>query len=249
MNLRKLVQRVKNSGALARTIGFLIFGLVLCSSLFFIRTPPAEWLEEIGLNVGTEIIGILLVFFLIEMVIKKYKETERKNLEKIALKSIQRAVYRHIATFKLFILITKLPISLENSHLADNYELTKTFFDKMIPILEKNLPLSKTESEKICQSLDVEALFSQSCRDLSENLNRTIDKYAFSLNVELISLIEKIIDTEFMRNSIAYSYVIAGLSKLGEQNKWSMLTYSHLPRDINEHTKLLLQLLKYCGEI
>jgi len=159
-------------------ISFTLYILNICSDLF--------------LNLGTEIIGILLTIFLIDRIIKKNEENERKNLQKVVQRLLISPVNRH---YDLWFNIYKATIlELPAKDLTDPRELFNGDFYSKIAFLDitKNSPVypERDWAKYIYQELNV----------FKEKLERIIIKYSFILESELLDLLENIVSNHFVHH-------------------------------------------------
>ena len=148
------------------------------------------WIKDVSLNVGTEILGILLTVFLIDAVIRRNQEKERDRIRTLAFQQLriplihQLTVLQGIYKASIANLPENLPTEV-NDLFGPGYFVQIAFFD-----FSKTAPLAsaapwfdylKSESEKLRLAL-----------------NRTIEKYAVFLNAAEIELMEMIVNSDFL---------------------------------------------------
>src|SRR5262249_37712925 len=79
----------------------LALGIVAAGCLWysFVVAKPSEWVGNLALNFGTEVLGILATVFLIDMVIDYERDRERERILGLALARIAPRLRELIETF------------------------------------------------------------------------------------------------------------------------------------------------------
>ena len=79
---------------------YVLIAIFLMALVFYVctlRSGP-EWLNDVSLNVGTEVFGILFTVWLIDEVIRRKDQTERERIVKVAFAQLRIALEQHINT-------------------------------------------------------------------------------------------------------------------------------------------------------
>lgn len=75
------------------------FIALLSAYLYSTRFGP-DWLKDVSLNVGTEVLGILLTVMLIDAVIRRKDQTERDRVVKVAFAQLRIGLQQHIGVLQ-----------------------------------------------------------------------------------------------------------------------------------------------------
>jgi hypothetical protein len=158
----------------------------------YLTQTNCDWLKDLSLNVGTEILGILLTVFLIDAVIRRNEEKERVMARSLAFQQLglplrhQLGVLHNLYKASITNPPEKPPVEVEELF-SPSYFVQIAFLDfsKPAPLIAAK-PLQwfdylKSESEKFRLAL-----------------GRTIEKYALFLNIDEIELLEELINSSFL---------------------------------------------------
>ncbi|MBD1940136.1 hypothetical protein [Microcoleus sp. FACHB-68] len=180
----------------------LFASLLICTILFYgctvgflDQTVCNLWLRDFLLNLNAEIIGILLVLFLVNRTVRANKENERKKFREIAFRPLKRVFYKQI-----ILLFNMFKASVE-VHPCKTYETLEDLFDEtyfyelgFLDLL-KPAPMLTPRGEEI-DWLDY--LFTE-CTSLSVALGKVVDRYSYYLDSEIVDLMEEVADAGFIR--------------------------------------------------
>jgi hypothetical protein len=167
---------------LAATLGGYIYGTV----------SHTDWVAEPSLNLGANIVGILLTVLLIDTVIRRNENTERRRIRRITFQQLRRPLLRHLQVlygmYKASVLQAPDVRSADIPGLFDaRYfaELAFLDFPKPAPV-SSPIPL---------QWFDY---LSMAASEFKADLGRTIDRYALFLDSESVELTETLINSVFI---------------------------------------------------
>ena len=198
-------------------------------------TSNQGWVRDLSLNVGTEILGILLTVFLIDAVIRRNEEKERARIRTLAFQQLRIPLVHHLGVLQG---IYKASIANLPEHLPaevkdlfePGYFVQIAFFD-----ISKTAPLTsavswfdylKSESEKFRLAL-----------------GRTIEKYAVFLNATEIELLEMIINSSFL-SLVEQTPAIRGIDqKEGYKRTYNLFAGQGMDGLVREYTDWFTQLI------
>lgn len=164
--------------------------LIICFVVYFTNPFGINWLKEFSLNLATQVIGILLVVFLIDRVISINQENERKKRQVIALQQLQIPLRRHfILLFNIFKSSIQVKPDKNYKHVSDLFD--DTYF----------VQIAFFDFSKPAPVIPLDAWFnylSRECSQFREALNRTIEKYSLYVESDIIDLMEETINSSFI---------------------------------------------------
>jgi hypothetical protein len=178
-----------------RTVSYILFLILVATIGAYIygsRLDP-NLLQNLWLNVGTEVFGILLTVLLIEAVIRRHEEQERNRVKQVAFQQLRFPLLHQLhvlhGMYKASVLHPpeKRPTEVRDLF-DDRYFAEIAFLDlsKAAPAFTIAGPL---------QWLDY---LNRECGNFKSSLGRTIDKYAVFLDASTVELLEKMINSEFL---------------------------------------------------
>jgi len=142
-------------------------------------TASTLWWSQFFLNLSAGIFGSLLVILLVDRALEK--ERERDKREKFALNRLRPLIYRHLQTLcSIFKAVTSKKPDLFPASIGD-------IFAENFPKLMLSLDLTKKETPT---SQDWFIYLSSETKDLTRNLEKIIEAYQDSLNIELLGILE-----------------------------------------------------------
>jgi hypothetical protein len=151
-----------------------------------------EWLKDLSLNGGTEILGILLTVLLIDAVIKRNEERERSRVRLAAYQQLRiPLIHQFMALHAMFKACIPIPPEKKATEVRDlfndDYFVQIAFLD-----FSKPAPIASIQPLQWYDYLSLES------RKFRAALGRTIEKYAVFLDVETIELLERLLDSSFL---------------------------------------------------
>lgn len=211
----------------------LIVLTVILSALSFVYRD--EWTGSYLSNIAAGVIGSLIIIFLVDKVIERNREKERTRLVRIALQRLRIPIlwqmtllcniYKAAAQGKP----TPLPFTFEDTF-NDNYYKEISFLD-----FTKDAPVTPKR--------DWFTHLYLMTKSFKEKTERVIDTYGFSLDVSLIDLLERILNSHFhfvipqMRN----------IPQVDRQHKFKRVytMFSGIESLVKEYVSLMLELVGY----
>lgn len=182
---------MKNLLHISYTVLIVLFAVSVGAFLFGSKSDQ-QWVKDLSLNVGTEIMGILLTVFLIDTVIRRNEAKKRARAKALAFQQLRIPLLHQISVlqglYKASVtnLPEKLPVELEELF-GPSYFVQIAFLD-----FSKPAPLASTTPLQWFDYLKLEA------EKFRLSLSRTIEKYAVFLEVNEIELLEELINSSFL---------------------------------------------------
>lgn len=164
--------------------------IIILILLYFINPYDTSWLHDFSLNLTTEIMGILLVVLLIDRVISINQENERQRCQKIAFQQLR------IPLLNNFILLFNIFKSSVQVKPDKNYINVSDLFDDLY--FDQITFFDFSKPAPVAPSTNWFNYLSKDCSEFKENINRTVDKYSFCLEPDVIDLMEEIINSSFI---------------------------------------------------
>lgn len=168
----------------------LILLIIILILLYDINPYSTNWLQAFSLNLMTNIISMLLVVLLIDRVISINQENERIMRQKIAFQQLRLPLLHH---FTLLFDIFKASVQVKPDK---NYKNVSDLFDDMY--FDQITFLDFSKPSPLEPPTDWFNYLAQNCLDFKDNLNRTVEKYSFFLDPDVIDLIEEIVNSPFI---------------------------------------------------
>ena len=166
----------------------IIFTII--SFTFYFNVQDTSWIKDFSLNFSTEVIGILLTVFLIDIIIKMKEERERIKRQEIGLKQLKVNLLNHLHLlfniYKASVESKPNDLNMKASHFFDeNYYQEIKYFD-----FSKNAPVTS--------NINWGYYLASKNEKFKTGLNKTIDKYGIYLDSDGIDLMEKLINSNFI---------------------------------------------------
>lgn len=201
---------------------------LVCLIFLFIPTLP-DWMNDIALNLGTEILGILLTVLLIDSVIRGNEKRERSRYQAVALRQLRIPLVHHL---QLLFSLYKASIPHKPEELvsdprklfSDDYFVQLAFFDfsKSAPVVPEIQWFDHLKQE-----------FTQ----FRDALSRTVEKYALYLDVETVELVEQLINSTLL-SFVLQAPVVRDLDRSqGIRRQYNLLGGSGMAKLVREHTQ------------
>lgn len=219
---------------------FALAGLLIAlvfSYLYSFFTDSLDWLKDISLNVGTEVLGILLTVWLIEAVIRKNELKEKERIKTLAASQVRLPLLHHVTMltgiYKASLASAPLNPPMELAQLfGPHYAIQLQYFDfaKLAPTV-----YPQTWFDYLHLTLN------KFCSDLS----RTIEKYAVFLDIETLELLEALMASS-LTGFLTQAHGIPGAHKhLGvNQTQYYLFAGQGVADLIHQHTDLVQRLVE-----
>lgn len=185
-------------------LAIVLFGAAI--AYFFASRSEIEWLKDLSLNLGTEVVGILLTVILIDSVIRGNELEERKRVNTVAFQQLRiplvhqlqmlHGMYKAAATHPP----EKKPVA-ASELFTDSYFVQLAFLD-----FSKPAPVVSHVPIQWMDYLNMEA------EKFKSALSRTLEKYSIFLDVDTIEILEDLLASSFLS-------VICQLSTLRDLDK------------------------------
>ena len=223
--------------SLRKSYLLLIVLAVLFSALSFVYKD--EWVSAYSSNIAAGIIGSLIVIFLVDRIIERNREKERLRVVRIALERLRIPILWHMTLLcNVYKAATQnkptpLPTTFKDTFTDDYYkEISFLDFAKEAPVIPKRDWFTHLDL--------MTKLF-------KEKLERVIDTYAVSLDVTLIEIIERIINSHFL----FYIPQARSVPAIDRQHKIKRVytMFSGMEQIVKEHVSLMLELIEYFNSI
>jgi len=213
----------------------LFLFLVICLVIYFTNPFGTQWSKDFTLNLTAEIIGILLVVFLIDRVININQERERKRRQAIAFQQLRIPLLHHFhLLFHIFKSSTETRPDKDYKDVVglfdDRYFIEIAFFD-----FSKEAP--------VVPPTDWFNRLSRECQRFKEALNNTMEKYSLYLESDTIDLMEEIINSHFI-SFILQAPVIPKIDKeKGFKRQYNLFSGQGMCDLVKEYTVLFSRLV------
>jgi len=151
--------------------------------------------NDFYINLISEIIGILIVVFLIERIISKFSENEKTRIIKIAISQLELPLRKHSSMFFEFFRASTLKKPKKEYKSFD--ELFNDDYYKTIKYLDFsfNAPIIYITNSKV----NWYSYIGYEFNIFKDTLNKLLNKYASFFNSDKLMLIENIINSDFLR--------------------------------------------------
>ena len=212
-----------------------------CFAAFVFLPGLTEGWRAFFLNMGTEIVGIGLVIALIDTVIRRREERQRKRYRSVALQQLRLPLKNHL---RLLSDMYKASVerkpdseiaSLDDLFNEDYFEQI-TYFNAMGPsgassgVYQPPIPwfqYLKYESEKF-----------------REDLERVVDKYAMHLDPDTLDLVEQLANSAFINHGrFQLPVMVANLQSSGHQGTYNPFMAEHHMHTVRDHTRVFTKVV------
>lgn len=220
----------------------LILGVIqitlIGSYIYSLNCGGPDWLKDISLNVGTEVLGIFLTVWLIDTVIRKKEQSERERVMNVAFSQLRLPLRHHItmlvAMYKGALAHAPQPPPRDLTELfGPEYAVQVAFLDfaKPAPLMNV-LPLNWFD------------YFHFEIEKFNSALSRTIEKYATFLDPETVELLEALLASSLL-SFLSQSRAIPPIHKQqGINCRYNLLAGQGVSELIRQHTTLVEQLVE-----
>lgn len=234
----------------------LSVGLGASFVIYYLLDPVSqEGPRGFFLNLATEIIGILLTVFLIDSVIRRREERERKRYRSVPLQRLHYPLRRHLDLLCGMYKASVRELPEYASWRLDNL-VTDDYKD---PLAHLDL-LQPGPSVRAVQDFPPQhepipwfEHLHEETKEFREQLERVVEKYSMQLDSETAGIIEHLINSPFMNLAVHHIPHMARerQSFASAQGSYIPLTMLSLPGDtsIPEHTSTFVRLVRICNDI
>ncbi len=212
----------------------VLAGLSLASFITYVVTSDQGRLKDVSLNLGTEILGILLTVALIDRVIRSNEKAERERYRAIAIKQLRIPLLHHLDVL-LNIFKASIQSPPEKSY-ANVSELFDDDYFSQIGLLDfaKQAP--------VMGGIQWFEYLSYEFSKFKDGLGRTIEKYAPYLDSDSIDLMEQILNSSFLAYILQVPAIRATDQNVGFKRAYNMLF--GVQEMVVEYTDLFSQLVE-----
>jgi hypothetical protein len=206
-----------------------------CFAAFMFLPGLTEGWRAFFLNMGTEIVGIGLVIALIDTVIRRREERQRKRYRSIALQQLHLPLKNHLRLLSdMYKASVERKLDSEIASLEDlfseDYFEQITYFNAMGPsgassgVYQPPIPwfqYLKHESDKF-----------------REDLERIVDKYAMHLDPDTLDLVEQLANSAFINDGRFHlPMVVTSLQSSGHQGPYNHFMAEDHTHTVRDHTR------------
>ncbi len=218
----------------------LIFLIIIFILLYYVNPYSTNWLQAFSLNLMTNIISILLVVLLIDRVISINQENERIMRQKIAFQQLRLPLLHH---FTLLFNIFKASVQVKPDK---NYKNVSDLFDDMY--FDQITFLDFSRPAPVTPPTDWFNYLAQNCLEFKENLNRTVEKYSFFLEPDVIDLIEEIVNSHFIAFILQAPRIPEWDRREGYNRRYEFFGGQGMIDLIKEYTELFVKLVEHYNQ-
>jgi hypothetical protein len=215
----------------------VLFFIFLTAKYLHLIGDSSEWLKDVYLNVGTEILGIILTFFLIDNGIQVRELNEKKRIVKIVFNQLRIPLRKHLSMLigmyraSLENIPNKPPLTLKELF-GKNYvvELAYLDFSKLAPLIVNGQRITWFE------------YFHIQIDEFNSALSNTITKYAPFLDSDTIELIESLNNSSLLKFLSQSRVIFLGDKANNYIRDYDLLSDKNCEDLINQHTALVQEL-------
>jgi hypothetical protein len=222
---------------------FVLTTLSAMSFIFYFKAPSEskwDWVRNITVNLGTGIIVALLTALLIDAIINRKQERERKRYELVGLQQLRIPLLHQ---FQLLFNIFKASVEIKPQNI---YQNLRDLFDEDYFVQLAFFDFSKPAP--IATPLQWFDYLSHECTKFRDALNRTVEKYSIYLDSETLDVIEQLINSSFI-SFILQAPAVREVDKRGGFSRdYNFFAGSGMGDIVREYTSLFLKLMEYYNE-
>ncbi len=205
------------------TFSYIALAIVFAGSVaayMFASQSDIGWLQDLALNLGTEVAGIVLTIVLIDAVIRRNEAAERLRIRRVAFQQL-RIPFQHqlSALQKMYkAAATHLP---EKFPVEARDLFNEAFFQELRLLdFSRPAPLGKNTTLRWADYLRIES------ENFKLALDRTLDKYAVFLDVDSVEMMEEILTSSYLSILIQISSARGSDEKHGNTSPDCLLSSS-----------------------
>lgn len=207
------------------------------SYIYSLNCGGPDWLKDMSLNVGTEVLGIFLTVWLIDAVIRRKEQRERERVIKVAFSQLRLPLRRHIT-----MLVAMYKGALAHAPQTPPRDLTELFgpdYAVQLAFLDfaKPAPLM---NERPLNWFDY---FHHEIEKFNSALSRTIEKYATFLDPETVEILEALLASSLLC-FLSKSRAIPIHMQQENNPRYNLLAGKGYSDLIRQHTTLVEQLVE-----
>jgi hypothetical protein len=198
-------------------------------------------LRGFALNLGTEILGILLTVLLIDAVIRRKEERERAWYRRIALQQLRIPLTKHLQLLSdMYKASVERKPDREISSLGDlfseDYFEQITYFNAMGP--------SGTSSGVYQPPIRWFQYLKYESEKFREDLERIVDKYAMHLDPDTLDLVEQLANSAFINDGRFHlPMVVTSLQSSGHQGPYNHFMAEDHTHTVRDHTRVFTKVV------
>lgn len=213
--------------------------LILLAGFFFLLLARGVPGGDVWLNLGTEVVGIILTVWLVDRSIRSIQEAQRQRLERLALGQLRIPVRQHLSV--LLKMLKAGSLKPFNQH---EWSLEKLF--EIMPGRLGCLDFSgKAPSMPPKTWFDFTA---ESFKDLRARIHSVIEKYAAHIDGGTLETLEALSDSQFM-NILLWGPAMVKLDEEeGISRPYNILGHDSLLVPIQDHLHALSSIIRALDE-
>lgn len=210
--------------------------IALLSAYLYSSQCGPDWLKDVSLNVGTEVLGILLTVLLIDAVIRRKDQTERDRVVKVAFAQLRIGLQQHIGVLQSMYKASTLHPPQTNPKSLDELFSPDYFVQVAFLDFSKPAPLASVKPLQWFDYLHMEM------EQFKATLTRTLEKYAVFLDPNIVELLEEILASSFIGFLTQVKSIPALDQKEGVQRQYNFFSARGMPELTQQHIELIKRL-------
>ena len=222
----------------------LVLALIGCLVGYVLLPLYLESWRAFALNLATEIVGILLVVWLIDAVLRRREEKERRRYRSVALQQLRRPLNRQAQLlFGMYKATVARKPQREISKVSDLFD--KDYFEQVsrLDASAEGPALYSIGGSAVSWAEHIK----YEMKGFKEDLGRVVDKYAMYLDLDTIDTAEKIIDSSFIELSYTSAMMVSGARNRQYEGPVPYLGVQEIPADSPTSTSTVSPLREYVG--
>lgn len=225
---------LKNLNDINYSYYYLSIWSISLFSVWLLNYDKKGWLLDLTFNLSLQLIGILVVAFMVNRIIDNNHIAEKRKYEFIAISQLRMPLVHHIDfLFNLYkaTLPTKPEIQFK--------EVSELFTEDFILNITS---LDFTKKAPVYPQMQYFDYCFIEVNRLKEGLMRTVDKYSVYLSAETIDLIEKAANSDFIKLLEVMKSIREMDLRENLKRKYDLLAGEESKNDIREYFSLITNL-------
>jgi len=218
----------------------ILFTIIFSGLSWFAFSYREEWFSAYLSNIASGIVGSMIIIFLVDLIIARNREKERLRVLKVALQRLRIPI---IWQMRLLCNIYKAAAQNKPTPLPSTFEGTFTGdYIKEISFLDF------TKDAPVIPKRDWFTHLDLMTKTFKEKLEQVVGTYAASLDVRLIEILERIINSHF----VYFITQLKNLPSIDKQYGFKRVGYtmfSGIEQFVKEHVSNMLELVEYFNSI
>jgi hypothetical protein len=180
---------------------FILSGVFVALVVLYLTAfiERVDWLREISLNLATEVAGILVTVWLVDSVMRKRDENNRRRLCRAAFLQFRLPLARHLALMQAMF---KAAIPNPPEHLPTTFD---ELFGPEYYVQLGFLDLAKPAP--VASRIEWVDYLAQECLHFQKAAATTTDRYIAFLDPEVVEVFEQVLDSSFLSMTIQFPAV------------------------------------------